>query len=186
MLELLIAGSILLVVLGSLGALFVSSSRAYETNRGATSSTGQLRSAIQALQYDVSLAGFCGLTSGCTMTDPLRLQVESRGEAREVRVIEVSYIETRFQESDGRVDVRYVVEDGQLRRAVGPDPAGAIADGISWIELDGYIDSEQTGGPPSHSRPPTGRLSGVALTIHYVRNGSEASEAFTVALQNAL
>lgn len=112
--------------------------------------------------------------------------MSSRPEGREVKVLEISYVETRYAASSVPQRVTYEVVDGKLLRSVGEGPASSIADGVRWIELNGYLDNEQTGGIPSYARPPTGRLAGLVLTVHALRNGNNASESFTVSLQNPL
>ena len=58
--ELLIAAAILLLLLAAASALYLVSTRAYETNREVTASAAQLRTAIQAIQSDFGQAGFTG------------------------------------------------------------------------------------------------------------------------------
>lgn len=185
--EMLIASTILVVVLGSLGGLYVSSSRAYQTNRAVTASSGQLRSAVQALQYDVSLAGYCGVSADCELADPLSLEVQSVGDTRIVTSLVSAYVETRYSASAAPVTVRYTVAKGRLWRSQdGSDPV-AIAAGVSSLELLGYLDRSASD-PNQHvyRRPPPGQLSGLRLRLNYALNGAAAAESFSINLQNEL
>lgn len=184
--ELLIAGAILVTILGALGGILVSTSRAYEANRSVTSASGQLRSAIQAIQYDVSLAGFCGVTSGCTIADALGMQVVEEDGVRRVLALESTYRETRYTDSMSPERVRYELDQGRLLRSVGGGEPSAIADGIESLDLLGFRSRTDATPQLRYYRPADGELSGMDLRINYVLDGVPASETFSITLQNYL
>lgn len=185
--ELLIASTILVTILGSLGGLYVSSSRAYQANRSTTASSGQLRSAVQALQYDVSLAGYCGTASQCNLPSALELTVSTEGELRRIDSLESSYVEDRYTGSAAAQTIRYTLRDGRLMRSEGGANAVAIAEGITTLELLGYRSRTSTN-PNEYvfQRPPSGDLAGLELRLHYVQDGQARTETISVNLQNAL
>lgn len=185
--EMLIASTILVLILGSLGGLYVSSSRAYEANRSVTATSGQLRSAVQALQYDVSLAGYCGTSAQCSVADPLSLDVQPAGEARLITALETAYVETRYTTSAAVQRVRYEVVNGRLMRSESGSAAVAIADGITSLELLGYR-SRNSSSPNEYvyQPPSSGQLAGLELRLNYEQSGLTRSETITINLQNNL
>lgn len=185
--ELLIASTILVAILGSLGGLYVSSSRAYQTNRSVTAASGQLRSAIQALQYDLSLAGYCGTAGQCNVPTALEVQVASEGEVRRVVAIESAYVEDRYSQGGNVRSVRYQVADNRLTRSENGGPAVAIADGVAGLELLGYRSRTSTN-PVDYvyQRPGAGDLAGLELRMHYLQDGQARTETLSVNLQNPL
>ena len=58
--ELLVAGTIMLLILGALGNLFISSSRAYRVNNEASDRQQTAEAATQMLTYEIGLAGYRG------------------------------------------------------------------------------------------------------------------------------
>lgn len=187
--ELLIAGSILTVLLGALGSLFASSRRAYDANAGATAGAGQVQSAIQALQYDASLAGYCGVTEACdAVADALEVVVGSgNGPCRPVAELAVRYVEDRFTAGGPTTQVvTYALDDqARLVRAVGSGDAVPIAANIEAFEFCGYRARSDADGALRFSRPSTGDLLGIEFRLIYGRAAvSSATERFAVALPN--
>lgn len=189
--ELLVASSVMLTLLAALGALFVSSSRAYETNRATSSVAGQLRSAIHALQYDVSMAGFPGLDDGAAgrhVGTPLRVTLASAGPSGDaswtVTEITSRYVETRFGQGTPAVrDVSYRVHDGTLERREDADgPFVGIADGILDMRLVRYRREGTSTAAPTASIPPD--LTGLDLRIVYRQGTAERAEDVSVPLLN--
>ncbi len=64
--ELLVAGTIMLLILGALGNLFVSSSRAYRVNNEASDRQQTAEAATQMLTYEIGLAGYRGSDQGAS------------------------------------------------------------------------------------------------------------------------
>jgi len=186
LIELLIAGAILLVLIGSLGSLLVSSSRAYEANRAVSSASGQLRSAVQAIQYDVALAGFCGVQAECEIVDALSVTFSEVDGRRVIDSIEVAYTENRYVAAEAVQRVRYQVDGASLVRSVGGATPVAIADGILGIDLLGYRSAADTSPQLRFQRPNVGELAGIDLRLRYQQGQGTRTEDFTIALQNRL
>lgn len=186
LIELLIAGAILLVLIGSLGSLLVSSSRAYEANRAVSSASGQLRSAVQAIQYDVALAGFCGVQAECEIVDALSVTFSEVDGRRVIDSIEVAYTENRYVAAEAVQRVRYQVDGASLVRSVGGATPVAIADGILGIDLLGYRSAADTSPQLRFQRPNAGELAGIDLRLRYQQGQGTRTEDFTIALQNRL
>lgn len=187
--ELLIAGSILTVLLGALGALFASSRRAYDVNAGATAGTGQVQSAIQAVQYDASLAGYCGVHEACEpLADALAVDFDAgNGPCHAMLELTVRYVEDRFTAGGPTTQVvSYALDDQErLVRAVGGADPVAIAEGIEAFEFCGYRARSDADGALRFSRPAAGDLLGVEFRFVYGRGAvSSATERFAVALPN--
>lgn len=189
--ELLIAGSILVTLLGALGALFVSSSRAYEGNRAASAAAGQLRSAIHALQYDVSMAGFRGLDAAAPEREigtPLTVTLAESSAAPDssVTITEIAarFVETRYVDGEPTVrEVAYRVRDGGLERREGASGTFvAIADGIEELRLVRYRRQGTSTAAPSASVPTD--VTGLDLRIVYRHGTAERAEDLTVSLLN--
>ena len=180
--ELLIASAILMVLLGSLGGILVSTRRGYETNRQVSAASAQLQSAIAAMQYDIGLAGYCPDPSTCSLSgDSMEL---SLGEDDVVTSITSRYEETRFTGSGAVVQsITYSVSDGHLVRAMGSDMA-TVADGITRLELVGYRSRQESPSTLLSNRPSAEDLSGIDLRVFYQRDGRTLSEDFTIGLAN--
>ena len=189
--ELLVASSVLMTMLAALGALFVSSSRAYEGNRAASAAAGQLRSAIHALQYDVSMAGFVGLDAGAPDREvgaPMTVTLAGSGAApdasRAIAEIAVRYVETRYAQGAPAVrEVAYRVREGALERREATDGAYvAIADGIVELRLVRYRRQGTSTAAPSASVPAD--LTGLDLRVVYRHGTAERAEDLSVSLLN--
>lgn len=193
--ELLIAAAILVILLGVLGALFGSTRRAYETNRDATASAGQLRSAVNAIQQDLAAAGFVGsrpdLIAAGTGLD-ITWCSDSQGRAcggyqnrdREVGALTVRYVETFDDAGANAVTVTYTVEDGQLLRTVNGQ-THTLASGIVALDIVNYRRATGTPWRAVGNQPP-GDWAGLDLRLHYERGGGIQSEDFTVSFRNEL
>jgi len=138
--ELLVASSVLVALLAALGSLFVSSSRAYESNRGASSAAANLRSAVHALRYDVSMAGFRGLDGDAAereIVTPLVVTLAGADVTNDsswpIAEITARFVETRYTQGAPTVrEVTYRVRNGALERREGADGAYVvIAAGIA-------------------------------------------------------
>lgn len=67
--ELLVASTIFLLILGSVGALLVSSTRAYSVTAVRSEAIQDSESVLQLLRYEVALAGYRGLGEDATERD---------------------------------------------------------------------------------------------------------------------
>lgn len=182
--EMLIAAAILMVMLGALGGILVATNRAYETNRAVTHGSGQLRSAVQAMQYDVGLAGFCGVTSGCGHETPLSITTVDDGGDRSVVSMASRYTENRYGAGEAAVEVVYSVADGSLLRSENGASPVEIAQGIAGLKLVGYRSSADLDPVVRFIRPAAEELVGVDLRIDYLQGATVSTEQFTVLLQN--
>lgn len=187
--ELLIAGAILTVLLGALGSLFASSRRAYEANAGMTAGAGQVQSAIQVLQYDASLAGYCGVDEACApLADAITIAIDAGdGPCHPVTALEIRYVEDRFTAAGPTPQlVRYTLDaEARLARSVAGAAAVPIAADIEAFEFCGYRARSDAAGALRFSRPAAGDLLGVEFRFVYGRGAvSSATERFAVALPN--
>lgn len=184
--ELLIASAILMVVLGGLGGIYVSSMRAYEVNRQVTTSSGQLRAAIEALTYDVSLAGYCVDPSACSLGGtPLEVDTLDAGGLREVLSITSRYEETRYTGGSATLAVTFSVVDGKLVRSSGGGQV-TLADGIQRLLLLGYRSRDDETASRQFTRPPGSLLSGIDVRVEYLQGGKVLTEDITIPLRNSL
>jgi len=185
--ELLIAAAILLLLLAAVSALYLVSTRAYETNREVTASAAQLRTAIQAIQSDFGQAGFTGrdqesLAGAAPLTfglgEPYCLDGEEPPCARQLDWLTLRY--AADPESSTVRTVSYSVEGGELLQAsdgAGPLP---IAEGINGLDAIAFIrDSRNLA--TVHASPPAD-LAGFSLRLRYQQSGTERSEEFSVVL----
>lgn len=196
--ELLVGMAILGLLLAMLGSLFLSSVRAYDTNREITAGAAQLRSAIEFLEYDVSLAGYAGLSPDSepvsvplTVTDCESTACNPDGlQGRLLGSLTVRYVEDRYVPGGGAAhsEVTYSVEDGHLYRcntATGAcgagKPGNKLAEGITGLELRSY---RTASGGPAAELPSV--VTGLDLRLHYRRSGKAASEDVSIALLNRM
>lgn len=189
--ELLVASSVLMTLLAALGALFVSSSRGYESNRAATSAAGQLRSAVQALQYDVSMAGFRGLDGDAAereIATPLAVTLAGSDADADaswaIAEIVSRYVETRYVQGAPVVrEVTFRVHDGVLERR---ERAGGafvgIANDIIDLRLVRYRRVGTSTAAPSVAVPAD--VTGLDLRIVYRHGTAERAEDVSVSLLN--
>lgn len=186
--ELLVAAAILLTILSIVGGNLLSTRRGYEANKEVATAAGQLRAAIERLQYDLSLAGFCGMQDACTFgSSPVQVQTSSGGSGlRIIESITSTYRENRFT-GGGEVqrEVTYRVENGKLLRSSSGEGEIAIADGISQLVLVGYRNRKGPTAATMSQRPPADELGGIVLRLDYVQRDSTESEEFTVPLRNS-
>lgn len=189
--ELLIAGAMLIVLLGALGSMFVSTLGANRANREATAASGQLRSAIESIQYDVSMAGFRGVDGGAAdrhvadgLTISFDASVTSDDDGRRIDALSTRYYETRYT-SDGTPtlhDVSYRVSDDRLTRRVGSADDVPVAEGIVGLDLIHYRRS--SGSKSSPFAAPPGDLTGIDLRLTYRQGDTVRDEEFSVSLRN--
>jgi len=176
LLELLIAGAILVVLLSTLGGMYVSSSRAYETNRAVTEASGQLRTAVQAIQRDFSQAGFAGrhVSAGFEALDfQLGQQVE---DSHPLVSLTVRYAEAADDMS--ATAVTYSVENGILWRQREDSQAQPIAEGVAALAVIGFVSGFSADPSPAPISPQSTK--GLELRLTYVQGGAERVEEFTV------
>src|SRR5690554_6293096 len=145
--ELLIGAAILMLLLGVLGALLLSTRRAYEANQATTASSGQVRSAIESMEYDISLAGYGVLDANALSAEAcVTSSCNSEGvEGAMLKSLTVNYVEDRFTGSAVMpVTVTYAVADDQLIRCLNPvapctvDSGSGVADGIVALEVEDW------------------------------------------------
>jgi prepilin-type N-terminal cleavage/methylation domain-containing protein len=189
--ELLVASSVLVALLAALGSLFVSSSRAYESNRGASSAAANLRSAVHALRYDVSMAGFRGLDGDAAereIVTPLVVTLAGADVTNDsswpIAEITARFVETRYTQGAPTVrEVTYRVRNGALERREGADGAYVvIAAGIVDLRLVRYRREGTTTAAPSAAVPAD--LTGLDLRIVYRHGTAERAEDLSVSLLN--
>lgn len=186
--ELLVAAAVLMLLLGVLGALLLSTRRAYQTNQATSASAGQVRSAIEFIEYDVSLAGY-GIQSGSAITAESCAGSSCNPEGVTGNVLanlSVNYVEDRFTATgETEMSVVYVVQDGHLVRCLNPvtecslDSGSAIAAGVVALEVSNWRTSS---GGTAEALPSD--VSGVDLELHYRQADGIRSERFSVALLN--
>ena len=116
--ELLVAAAIFLVVLTSLGALFVSSSNAYRANERVSERQQEAEAAFQLLSYELGLAGYQGTLASQPLSG-IPLVITKAASSSSSDSVEVRYYEDRFVTGERRVrfgvdqanDVLYRKED---------------------------------------------------------------------------
>ncbi|HRP48052.1 MAG TPA: prepilin-type N-terminal cleavage/methylation domain-containing protein [Trueperaceae bacterium] len=186
--ELLIATAIFLTVLTALGSLFVSSHRASNANRDLVASSAQVLSAIQAIQYDVSMAGYRGVDAGAgdrTVVDPVVVTVDtSGGAAPQVTELTVRYFEDRYVGGGAALtEVTYQVdEQGRLLRGANGDTPVLLATGIESLRLLNYRRTGSNVRAPGDVMPDD--LTGLDLQIAYKQGKATIDENFSVRLVN--
>ncbi len=186
--ELLVAAALLLVILGALGALYVSTTRAYRTNQEVTSAAAQMRSAVEAIQRDFSQAGFTG-RSRTALGEPFGLDLGNQvcltaadGEeqcGRNVETLRISY--ATDSEAGGLTQVAYTVEDDLLLQESGGGAPLPLAENIAGLDLLRYVRADGSTSADLSSRPADTR--GLELRLRYLQGGQERSEEFTVVAQ---
>ncbi len=182
--ELLIASAILLVLLATLGSVYVSTRRAYEVNRTVTSSSARIQAAIEAIQYDIGLAGYCGDPSECAVgASPLAVDTETQDGVQVVKSLTSQYEESRYQASPSVQSVEFEVDDGQLFRAVGGQRV-PVAEGVDRLVLLGYRRSDDVSGtlrtgPVDHST-----VRALDLRLELTQDGRSTHQDFTVVMAN--
>lgn len=186
--ELLIATAIFLTILTALGSLFVSSHRASNANRDLVASSAQVLSAIQAIQYDVSMAGYRGVDAGAgdrSVTNPVALTVEADGgTAPRITELIVRYFEDRYVGgSPTYIEVTYQVDQqGRLlRNSTGGAPV-QLAAGIESLRLLNYRRTGSSVRAPGDVMPDD--LTGLDLQITYNQGKATIDENFSVRLVN--
>ncbi len=186
--ELLIATAIFLTILTALGSLFVSSHRASNANRDLVASSAQVLSAIQAIQYDVSMAGYRGVDAGAgdrSVTNPVALTVEADGgTAPRITELIVRYFEDRYVGgSPTYIEVTYQVDQqGRLlRNSTGGAPV-QLAAGIESLRLLNYRRTGSNVRAPGDVMPDD--LTGLDLQITYIQGKATIDENFSVRLVN--
>lgn len=189
--EMLIAGALLVVLLTVVGFLFGSTSRAYELNRNVTDASGQLRSAVNALRYDLSMAGFTGIDDEAAerdLSDPVSLTFSGTGDGngRPIGSLSVRYVETRFTQGGGNVEqlVTFRLNGTDLERRVGTGSFRVVASDIEGLELVGY--RRASGSKLAADNPLPADLTGFDLRLRYLQAGNHLHEDFSVTLLNPL
>lgn len=148
--ELLIASVIVTALLGALGGLLTTSSRAYQTNERQTQNQQSLDAIVQFLRYDIRLAGYAGSGGDADLGgSPLKVKSNAFGPGDSVTV---RYFEDRYG-APGVVSATYYVNDDGLVRDVGSGPE-VLARGVTNLEV---VDRSAT-----------------ALQLKIVRSGTEA------------
>jgi len=180
--ELLVAAAVLLIILGALGAIYVATSRAYETNRAVTAAAGQMRGAIAALQRDVSQAGFTGrdpAALGALSPFQYELGPDSCFDGRcgrELEGLTVRYVVSA--ETGGLHTVRYSVTDGYLLQSTGGGIDLPLAEGITGLDAMNYVRAD--GSTSSTLDAPPADVKGLELRIRFLQGQMELAEHFTV------
>ncbi len=189
--ELLIAGMILVVLLSLLAGTMRTTGRAYRATQTITETSGRLRSVIQALQYDLSMAGFKGFGDGISeraIEIPVSFTWGSAGteeDGRSIAGLVTTYYETRFTESGDlqKHVVSYQIEDGEIRRRInGQTDWRTLAHGIEGLQLIAY--ERSSGRSLSANQPPPDDLVGFRLNILYWQDNELLSERFSVTRKN--
>lgn len=186
--ELLIATAIFLTILTALGSLFVSSHRASNANRDLVASSAQVLSAIQAIQYDVSMAGYRGVDAGAgdrSVTNPVALTVEADGgTAPRITELIVRYFEDRYVGgSPTFIEVTYQVDQqGRLLRNSNGGASVQLAAGIESLRLLNYRRTGSSVRAPGDVMPDD--LTGLDLQITYNQGKATIDENFSVRLVN--
>jgi len=177
-----------LTILTALGSLFVSSHRASNANRDLVASSAQVLSAIQAIQYDVSMAGYRGVDAGAgdrSVTNPVALTVEADGgTAPRITELIVRYFEDRYVGgSPTYIEVTYQVDQqGRLlRNSTGGAPV-QLAAGIESLRLLNYRRTGSNVRAPGDVMPDD--LTGLDLQITYIQGKATIDENFSVRLVN--
>lgn len=182
--ELLIAATILLIILSVIGASFISSRRAYEANKRVAEGSMQLRAAIEALQYDISLAGYCPDTGGCTFPNgTLHVDPPAGGPEADLKSIRATYFDERYG-SGSRATVTYELVDGSLIRQLNGEEPVAVANGVSRLVVAGYRNKKGPTAATLINRPSDENIGGVVLQIRHQDNGGPLTQEFTIPLQN--
>lgn len=185
--ELLVAGAIMMVLMGALLALFSSSRRGYQTVESTSLAAGALQSTVQTLRYDLSLTGFRGLDQGAvedrTFSEPA-LEVAMGKDGTSIDGLTVRYWETRFTggKEQSRV-VRYLLEDGQLLRGEDGATPVALLGGVLAFELVGYR-SRSAPAALHHNAPKAEDLAAIELRLELSQGTGSTSERFAVAIPN--
>ncbi len=177
LLELLIAAGILVVLLGTLGGMYVSSTRAYETNRAVTEASGQLRTAVQAIQRDFSQAGYAGTATEASF-QALDFDLgESTDQRFPVNSLTLRYMEHASDTAE--TAITYEVTEGRLvRHPAGQDPQ-PLAEGIDGLFVTAFVLPE--GMSTTNPQTPAG-TQGLELLLAYTQGSGERIEEFRVVM----
>lgn len=182
--ELLVAAAILLLILGALGALYVTTTRAYETNRAMTAASAQLRGAVESIQRDVAQAGFTGRDPGALgVLRPLDYVLGDEVCVEDECGRELQRLTTRYvvaAETGGLQTVSYSVEDDYLMQSTIAGFDVPLAEGITGLDALRFIRAD--GSSSSAVNPAPADVEGLVLRLRYLQGDSERSENFTVVL----
>lgn len=175
LLELLIAGAVLVLLLLSLSQIFAASYRAYNVSEDVSESRQMRQAAIELVRYEVSLAGYRCADADAESRDFGDLIFDSDADA-----ISVRYYEDRFVDGSCVLqDVEYYVDGNTLWRA-DDDGATSVVEGVTGFEVVAWLNraSSQFVDP---ARPPPSSLAGVKLRLAFL-DGED--EVFTIGFRN--
>lgn len=186
--ELLIAGFILLVLLGALGAMFVSSRRAYSANEFLSTERQSVQAVTELLQYEFGMAGYRCVDSPANVMGRVF-------PAQPVSVIDggagpdtftIRYYEDRFVLDDCEPQPRVVtfhVEDSTLWRTEGGMTEAAVI-GVTDLQLTHWLASANYQ-LASAGRPPDDILAGFGITfVLETGDGRTHTQPIVIGLKN--
>ena len=181
LLELLIAGGILVVILVVLGQLFAASYRSYAVTEEVSEQRQITQAALELVGYELSLSGFrCVDGSASTRTFP-ESPFEVSGTAPD-QSITVRYFENRYVAGscDGPITATFSVSDGALVRTV-EDETSVIVDGVTGLGIVSWLNRANTAFVDP-LRPGDENLAGVVIAVGF---DGAADEVFTVGFRNS-
>lgn len=159
--ELLVAGTIMLLILGALGNLFISSSRAYRVNDRVSDRQQLAEAATQLLTYEIGLAGYRGsdqsasarkfetaVLLGLVPVPESTLIITKGASATDPDTVTVRYYEDRFVSSTAKRTVAFTTAKDSdnaynLYRTQDGDKKPAIL-GIKNLKVVKYIKKDGT------------------------------------------
>jgi prepilin-type N-terminal cleavage/methylation domain-containing protein len=171
--ELLVASTIMVLILSSLGSLFVSTNRAYRKNDEVSEQQQSIDTAVQLLSYDIGLAGYKGSTSASSsrkfktlaLVDTSTLTIIKGASATDSDRIVVRYFEDRF--ADG---------NEQLVVTLDAIPSGTDRNLYRRQEKQSDIDT-LAGYTPPNRRPTVANVHNLKVISYIRKDGTEGNTA---------
>lgn len=193
LIELLIAGAILIAMLAMLGTIYVGTQRSYRLNETVSNERQSIQAVTELLQYEIGLAGYrcadsvANATSRVFSTTPVTAVDGASGAPDEVTV---RYYEDRFAASSCSLStVRFYVSNGKLWRDANGTAAPAV-NGVTDLQVSSWLDASniQFNVPVSAAglnRPADADLAGMGITLVLEDgNGRSQTEVVTIGFKN--
>lgn len=180
--ELLVAGTIMVLILSALGSLFTSTNKAYRTNDELSEQQQSMDAAGQLLEYEIGLAGYRGSDntfSSNTFTGNT-LEVVKGGAPETSDKITVQYYEDRFGKALTKVTFEADKTDGiyNLYRTSGnKQPA---VQNVKNLKVLKYIRKDGTEG----STATADTLAALKIELTFIYDGEEIKKQVVIGLRN--
>lgn len=193
LIELLIAGAILIALISMLGSIYVGTQRTYSLNETISNERQSVQAVTELLQYELGLAGYrctdnvASATARVFTASPVTVVDGASGAPDEITV---RYYEDRF--TDGACalrTVRFYIHQGQLWRSADGTSAPAV-NGVTNMQVSSWLDSSNiqfnvTATSVNLNRPADPDLAGMGITLTIEDgHGRDQTEVVTVGFKN--